>query len=177
MASTVMVFAGSAQGGIELVGGVHPYGRQAFEDGVLGFPRSDLEGAARAVRAGVSGRWVRHKFAVIEVPHGPGFFGAPAPAADADHLVVGGPFGEGVVGRMDDNESAAIADVLLELRAQALGPGRRIEIGHDDLVLAEVGMKAGEVAVRRWRGEHRDPEEPVSSSSFFRMGVVSFQLW
>src|SRR6478735_3788894 len=71
---------------------------------------------------------------------------------------------------MDDNESAAIADVLFELRTRALGPGWRIEIGHNDLVLREVGMKAGEVALRWWRGEHRDLEEPRVFELFFQDG-------
>mgnify|MGYP003349192132 CR=1 FL=1 len=71
---------------------------------------------------------------VIDV--GTGLLIASAPAAEADHAVVGGPPGEGVVGRVHGDEAATAGDELLEGALGRLGPVGRLpaEVG-DDVIL------------------------------------------
>src|SRR5579863_4301059 len=81
------VLAGSAKCGVKLIRAMHPDVRQPFHNGVFGSASLDLEWEAISVRTSRAWRIVRDEFAVLEIPHGTGLFGAAAPAADANHLI------------------------------------------------------------------------------------------
>ena len=70
---------------------------------------------------------------------------ASAPAADANHLIVGSPFGKGVVGRMDADESATFAHVFLECHFGFFPPRFAVVIAHDNFVVGEIGFETREI--------------------------------
>ena len=103
------VLGRSAQAIVEFILGVHPLRRESLHDGVLGLAGGHLEGMLAAMAAARPRRGVPHDLAFPIKPRS-GLFVAPFPTADADHFVVLGPFCEGVVGGMDRNEAAAVAN-------------------------------------------------------------------
>src|ERR1019366_1887559 len=116
---------------------------------------------AVAVSTGVAGRRVGDQLSILVVPERARLFVASPPAADADHLVERLPAGEGVVGGVDDDQAAALPDVLLEGSFDLLRPAvvRRIVIQYDGRVLLEIGLEAADAAIRRRRGHHVHLEE------------------
>ena len=82
------VGAGAAQGIIEFILGVFPFGRHAGSYGVC-LADLDYEFVLRAVTATTSGVGVTHELvALIVIDVRSVFLGASAPASEADHLVV-----------------------------------------------------------------------------------------
>jgi hypothetical protein len=75
-----------------------------------------------AVAAALARRGVGRPFAVAQAKVWAGFFVALAPTAEADHFVVGGPFGERVVSGVDGNEAAAVFHVVFEVGFGFVGP-------------------------------------------------------
>ena len=130
------VRARAAQVRVEFVALVHPDGRQAAGHGVIGHAGPDRVRRPPSVRGARPVGRVLHELVVLVVPVRPGRHRPPAPAADADHLVVGLPARERVVGRVDDDDAAAGRDVLLERRAQRRRPAlvRRVVVEDDGLV-------------------------------------------
>ncbi len=88
------------------------------------------------------------------------------PPAEADHLVVGGPVGEGVVAGMPDIDAAAVAHERLEVLLHRARPGRaaaEVVAGlDDDVVVGE--LRPPRVPTRRvrrlWRGRDVHLEHP-----------------
>src|SRR5947208_16785360 len=108
------VFAGAPQSSVEFIGSMHPHGRKALGDGVIGHDDFYLEGTARAVRSGFTRARIGNSFAVLDIPQRPGVLVATAPAADADHAIELRPFSKGVVGGMHDNQAATVLDIAGE---------------------------------------------------------------
>ena len=106
VASTVMCTR-APQVRVQLVVAVHPDFGQAAHDRMGGLANDDRERHALAVAARGPRHRVRDERVVAVVPIGPRVFVARAPAADAEHLVVGSPAGKRVVGRMHADQSAA----------------------------------------------------------------------
>src|ERR1700722_11575898 len=126
---------------------MHPYWRQAFQNRMLRLSRCYLKRQPRSVMTGRPRRWIGNQLALLEVPVRPGLLIAVAPAADADHFVISGPIGKGVVGSVHNHHSSAAGDVLLELRAQFRGPGRTIVVHHDDAIAGELRLEVTEIAI------------------------------
>lgn len=77
---------------------------------------------------------------VVEINVGSVFFGAIAPAAETDDLVVFRPIGKRIVGGVDADEFATGADVGFEGSSDGLGPILAVVIADDDVVLGEIGV-------------------------------------
>ncbi len=153
------VLAGSAQGIVEFVGGVHPDVREPAQDGVVGSARGDLEGKPIAVIAGVTWRGIADEFVLVEVPVRPSLLGPVAPSTDPGHEVIRRPVGKAVVCGVNDDETAAVADELLELRAQILRPVRAVVVHDDGLKFAKLRIELAEIAVVRGRRKDSDLKE------------------
>src|SRR5690606_37544297 len=134
-----------AEAVVALVHGVQPERRQAGRYRV-GFAQRNLEFVLRAVAAAASGRGVVDPFAgFIIIDVGAVMFVTTAPTAEANHVIVGRPLGEGVVGGVDDDQSAAITHVGFEGGAGGVGPGRGLpaKVGNHHVVGGEIGSEPG----------------------------------
>ena len=90
---------------------MHPDVRQSFGDRMICILHGNCERHAIAMVSGAAGFVVRDQLAVFEIPERARFFGPAAPSSDADHFVERRPSRERIVGRMNDYEAAAAADV------------------------------------------------------------------
>ena len=112
------------------------------------------------MRARRSRRLVRRQLPVLEEPPWAGFLIAPTPPADADHFVEGLPLGKCVIGRVNRHHSAAVLHITFKGGLQIRGPIGTIVVQNNYPIFAEIGMKAGEVAVRRGRGNYLHLKQP-----------------
>ena len=130
---------------VEFIGGVQPLRRQTLQDGVGGVAGLEREGVLGAVtraealgldllvglgdRDGLAGGVVDGH----ALPEG------RAAPAHADHLVEVLPAREGVVGRVDVDQAAALEDVLGERVLHVGAPFRAVVVVHDHGVVGELG--------------------------------------
>jgi hypothetical protein len=122
------IFGGAAEAIVEFVFGVHPFFGKAAHDGVFGSAGDHQEGVLFAVAAAATRSRVGFPGAVAQAEVGTGFFVAIVPAAEADHFVVSGPFGKGIVGSVNGDEAAAIFHVAFEVGFGFIGPGFAVVI-------------------------------------------------
>src|SRR5689334_1872521 len=102
----------------------------------------DLEGVLRAVVAARPFARVADFLPfVVVIDIRPALLVAIAPAAEADHLVVFFPVAEGVVGRVDDDQPAAVLDIVDEVGLGLLRPARAVVIRDNNAIIGELGMK------------------------------------
>src|SRR5215472_6571805 len=96
-------------------------------------------------------RAVGNELVVLVVPKRSGFFRSSPPTTDSDHVVECGPTGKGVIGGMDTDKTSATLHVFFECSFEVGGPAiiRSVIVEDDCLVLAEVRLKAAEVASDR----------------------------
>ncbi len=155
------VSAGATHAGIEFVPDMHPFGGKAFSDRVLRVAVNELVREAGSVATGLTGRGVCFELAVFIEPIGAVFLGTVAPATDADHLVVGFPFREGIVGSVEDDNATTSGDVLFKRGLQRVGPAviGCIVVQDNGFVLAKVRVEGGEVSTFGWGGDNVDGEE------------------
>ena len=106
---------------IKLILGVHPLGGHAAGDRVIGVAHRDFEGVRRTVagaRPLALGR-ADHMAAVVDrQPIAKSWISPP----QSDHLVVGGPILECVIGRVDDRQASSLGNVFFEGLADVRGP-------------------------------------------------------
>jgi hypothetical protein len=169
------VFGGAAEAVVEFVGGVTEGRRKAAGDGVVGFADVDCEGVDGAVVAAATGRGIADDFIVPIDPRAPAFV-ATFPAAEAADGVVVGPVGKGVAGGVNDDEAAALADVVDEGGFRFGGPGVAGVVGDDDGVAGEVGAEGGHVAAFGRRDGDVDGEETGVGERFFEEGRGEFPV-
>ena len=155
------VLGRSAQAVIEFVFRVHPFLRQSLHDGVLRLAGGHLEGMLAAMAAARARRGVAHDFAFPVKPRS-GLFIAPFPTADADHLIVLRPFGESVVGGVDRNEAAAVANEGDQLCPKFLGPEVAVVVGEHHRHAVELGLHRGHVTALA--GQRHDLHREASGS-------------
>ena len=86
--------------------------------------------------------------------------GAISPAADSGHQVIGRPVRESVIRGVHNDQAPAVADELLELQAQILGPIGAIVVEYDHLVMAQIRLEAAEVSIGGRCGDDCDLKEP-----------------
>ena len=120
-------------------------------------PDVDRELVADTVAAALAWRVVVDEFAVPETEVRPVAFGAVAPAADSDHLVVGRPLGKRVVGRMDRHERAAPSDERLEILHRGLAPRLAVVVRNHQVVVRERRAETVHAPAGRRRSWRRRP--------------------
>src|SRR5580704_8584242 len=149
---------------------MHPNMRQALHDRMLRSASLYLKGKSISMRASGTRRIIRDELAVLEIPHRAGFLGAVAPAADANHLIVGGPIGEGIIRRVDDDQAAAVFDIVLKLFAQVRWPIGSVIVKNDHSILAELRLEAAEVLAKLRRSCDGHAEYSRVFQFFFQDG-------
>ena len=138
------VSAGATEGIIEFVLGVLPFGGHASGDGVVRLAYLDDELVLRAVAATTSGVGVAYELvALIVINIRSVFFGASAPATEADHFVILQPVGKRVVGRMHTNKSTTVTDVFFESCLHFLGPVLTVVVADHHIVFSKGGTPSG----------------------------------
>src|SRR5690606_16981262 len=147
------VLRGAAQTVIELVLRMTPARGQASKNRMLRRARIEHELVLSAVASSGPGRLVANDLAVAETHVRAVPLVASAPAAEPDHAVVLVPFREGVVRRVDDDETPTFRDEPLERRARRFAPRRAVVVRDDEIVAMERGPERG--AVRAF-GSGRD---------------------
>ena len=108
------VFRRTTQPVVELVLAVHERGGQAGHDRMSRGARGQHELMLLAVAAARAGRGIQNPFALTPAQIRSALFVASAPAAHADHFVVGFPFRKRIVRRVDTHEASAATDEFLK---------------------------------------------------------------
>ena len=146
---------------VEFVLHVQPDRRHPRRNRMPGVTHDHREGPLSAMVSTGAGGIVAHRSAlVVEVDVGAAAFVATPPAAEADHLVVGRPRGERVVGGVNRHEAPTASDVRLEGLPGLLWPigGAVPEVAHDHGVSGEVRAKGG-IWPLRCMGDDVDGEQ------------------
>ena len=149
----------AAQAVVEFVLPVHECGGQPLHDRMIRRAVVQREFVLLAVAATATGRGVERPLAVAEAQIRAAFFIAPAPAADADHLVVGRPFGERIVRRMDGHEAAAASHEFLECLLRRRGPRLAVVVRDDDGVVGKFRLPRFDPLPFLGRGGHVHDED------------------
>lgn len=155
------VSAGATHAGIKFVPDMHPFGGKAFSDRVLRVAVNELVREAGPVATGLAGGGVCFELAVFVEPIGAVFLGTVAPATDADHLVIGFPFREGIVGSVEDHNATTAGNEFFEGCFQRVRPAiiGSVVVEDNGFVLAKVRVEGGEVSTFGWGGDNVDGEE------------------
>src|SRR5437667_6070442 len=97
----------------ELLGSMRPVRGKAASDGVVGLADENLEIVTRTV-AGIEARAFRDAHQRSAGPDGDSGSERFVAPAEADHIVESGPFEKGIVGGVEDDQSASLAHVSFE---------------------------------------------------------------
>ena len=150
----------ASQHSVKFVRVVHPHRRQSLHDGMLRLLRLHLKWQPRPMLSCRSRRRIGYQLSILDMPIGTRILRAISPPADADHFVICRPVRKRIVGGVHNNQSSAVAHILLETRAQVGRPVRCVVVHHDRLVMVQIRLKAAEVLVRRRRGHNRHRKQP-----------------
>ena len=137
---------------------MHPDLRETFRDGVARIPVNHLVLVLLAMVSGRPRRLFLDEPSILEADVGTAFFVAAHPATQADHLVVGVPGGEGIVGRVKANEATAVAHVFLESGFGLLRPlaavGEIVVVGDHHFVGGKIRFEDAHVPALGRGGGH-----------------------
>ena len=152
-------FARSPQAVVQLILRMLPADRQAPHDRMRRATPVHHVGMPGAVRTARAGRRIPYQGAVLPVDIRAGPLVTAAPAAQGDDMVVRLPFGERVVRRMEDDDTAAPADKPQERLLHRGGPGIAVIVQHHETVPREVHGETGHVGAGLRRDGHVHPEQ------------------
>ena len=133
-----------------------PHRRHALGHRMFPVAHDQGKGPLRSMVAAIAGGIITHRFTgLVEIDIRPTLLRPATPAAKPDHLVVGGPFREGVVGRMHHHQPAAAAHKILKGLAGFGRPGgsASAEVAHHHGVVGEGGLEAGVFPLRGMRDD------------------------
>jgi len=132
------LLGGSVETVGELFGALGPFARHSLREGMVIAHGRDGEVVTRAVAdAGSIGRRDENGFASL-IDYETGAEGVVAPA-ETDDLVVFGPFGEGVIGGVEDDDATTATEVAKEVFFHGEGPafgggeGAAVVVEDDDI--------------------------------------------
>ena len=148
------VLRGAAELVVEFVLTMGPNRRHALGDRMFPVAHDQGKGPLRSMVAAIAGGIITHRFTgLVEIDIRPTLLRPATPAAKPDHLVVGGPFRERVVGRMHHHQPAAAAHKVLKRLAGFGGPGggAMAEVAHHHGVVGKRGLEAGVFPLRGMR--------------------------
>src|SRR5262245_25558473 len=115
-----------------------------------------LERVLLSVMTSGPGSGIANEPSVFETNIGPASLIASAPAAQADHLVICRPIGEGIIGSVIGDKAASVAHIFLECGLRLFRPLAAATevavVGDDNFVGGKIGLERAHVGAFWRRG-------------------------